>query len=217
MGFQKNQGSHVCVVDDDLGHRRSMVALLEAVALPCQAFESGRAFLDIATNGYCSCVVMDVRMPDMTGLQLLDHMRQANIYAPAIVMTGYGEVETVTRAFRNGAVDFFEKPVNGSLMIESIQRAIRLGRSQQAARDASCLVSDRLVLLSPREQEVLDLLIAGEANKQIAWKLGLSEKTIAAHRAHILRKMQAKSLPVLVRMIVEAKFFSQHSALCTAA
>lgn len=188
----------VYLIDDDAAVRRSLTAMLFSAGLSCTSFCSGVDFLNRYEDVGPACIVTDVRMPDMCGLELLKRMRRQGIAHPAIVMTGYGDVKTVISAFHHGIVDFFEKPVSGSLLLGSIQEAIENDILARERRMQQRTVADRLTTLTDRERTVLKRLVEGLANKQIAWQLNLSEKTVAAHRAHLLIKMGCPSLPKLI-------------------
>lgn len=192
----------VYIIDDDAAVRRSMAALLSASGLDCQCFESAAEFLRERRDCGPACVVTDVRMPEMSGLELLERMRSTGVEHPVIVMTGFSEVDTVIRAFRNGAVDVFEKPIAGSLLLERVQGAIVRDRANRTKRAQASSIRRHLSRLSTRERQVLELLIEGLSNKEIAWRLEVSDKTISAHRSNLLSKMEITSLAQLIKQVV---------------
>jgi len=194
--------SVVYIVDADAGVRRSLSALLTAAGLQHHCYELAGDFLRQYEDRGPACVVTDVRMPDLSGIQLLERMRSVGCQHPAIVMTAFNEVDTVIRAFRHGALDVFEKPVSGSLLLERIQSAIERDREQRSRRDRAAELRIKLATLSRREHQVMGLLIEGLPNKEIAWQLKLSDKTVAAHRANLLGKMQVDSLAKLISNVV---------------
>jgi len=202
MGNAAEFHGFVHIVDDDGAVRRSLSALMNAAGIDHATYESGVQFLTDYRDRGPACVVMDIRMPGISGLQLLERMRDADIDHPAIVMTGYGEVDSVVRAFRQGAVDFFEKPISGSLLIDHVQKVIENDRATRSHRRRLEQTRAQLARLTAREREVLAMLIDGVPNKQIAFRLGLSEKTVAAHRANLLTKMDCDSLAQAVARIV---------------
>lgn len=197
--------SMVYIIDDDPEVRRSMAALLSASGLDCQCFVSAIAFLRDRRDDGPACIVTDVRMPEMSGLQLLERMQATGIGHPVIVMTGYSEVDTVIRAFRNGAVDVFEKPVAGSLLLERVQSAIERDRRARTRRAKAASFREQLAKLSSRERQVMGLLVEGRSNKEIAWQLNVSDKTVSAHRSNLLSKLQLESLAQLVTQVASCE------------
>jgi FixJ family two-component response regulator len=198
---QTKDSPFVYLIDDDPAVRRSLTALMGASELECQYFDRPSAFLAGYQDRGPACVVTDIRMPGMTGLELFDRMRSAGIDHPVIIMTGYSEVETVIRSFRNGVLDFFEKPVAGSLLLERIHQAIKQDRIAREKRARSAYLRESIAKLTDRERQVMGMLVEGKANKEIAWQLKLSDKAIAAHRANLLSKMQTDSLAQLIRQV----------------
>jgi len=200
-GLQQ-QHATVYIIDDEPDIRRSFAAVMAAAGLGCRCYDSGTAFFADYLDTGPACFVIDIRMPETSGLHLLDQIREAGIKHPAIMVTGYGEYETVVRAFRQGAIDYFQKPVSGSLLLEQVQHGIALDRKARTAHDAKQQTRRQLEKLSCREREVLDWLVEGVPNKAIAWELGLSEKTVAAHRANLIKKLDAGSLAqAIVRLV----------------
>lgn len=194
----------VFVVDDDAGARDSLCALLESAGVAAEAFESARAFLDAHRPERSGCLIADMRMPDMDGLELQEELNRRNAGLPVIVVTGHADVPLAVRAMKAGAVDLIEKPYDDALLLASVKRALAKAhgaREQVAAADAA---RARIANLSARERQVLELLVAGQPNKIIAYELDISPRTVEIHRAHVMEKMEAKSLSDLVRAAIAA-------------
>jgi two-component system, LuxR family, response regulator FixJ len=190
----------VFVVDDDRAMRKSLRWLIESVNLRVETFESAREFLDNYDRHRPGCVVLDVRMPGMSGLELQDHLRENEIDIPIIIITAYGDVPMAVRAMKAGAIDFIEKPVCDHVLLEHIHDAIEMDQKRRQVRADNQEVAHRLETLTKREVEVMEMVIAGLSSKEIASELGVSFKTIEAHRAKIMKKMDAKSVPHLIHM-----------------
>ncbi len=190
----------VFVVDDDPAMRDSLCWLLQSVDLHVETYPSADAFLAAYDVGRPGCLVLDVRMPGMSGLNLQDELRTRNIRLPIIMLSGHAEVPTAVRALKAGAIDFMEKPFSDELLLDRIRQAIDLDREQRDAGARRAAVAERYALLTPREREVMELVTAGKANKVIAADLGLSPKTVEVHRAAVMDKMHADSVADLVRM-----------------
>lgn len=190
----------VFVIDDDQAVRDSLRWLLESVSLPVETFSSANEFLERYDPERPGCLLVDVRLPGISGLELHERLRQRGVEAPTIFMTGHGDVPMAVRAMKNGAVEFFEKPLADQSLLDSIWRALELDRRQRAQRAAVDLVRLRARRLTAREVEVFRLVIKGLLNKQIALQLGVSSKTVEVHRARVMTKMEADSLADLVRM-----------------
>ena len=194
----------VHVIDDDEAVRQSLAFLLAAAGIEVQTYESATAFLDVATTVKTGCVITDVRMPEVSGIDLLRRLEELKLGVPVIVITGHGDVPLAVEAMKIGAVDFIEKPFDDEVLLTSVRSALnRLDRDhkRQAERRE---VEARLATLSSRERDVLEGLVAGQANKQIAYELGISPRTIEIYRANLMTKMQAASLSDLVRMALTA-------------
>lgn len=190
----------VFVVDDDQAMRNSLKWLIESVGVAVESFGSADEFLAHYQPGRSGCLVLDVRMPGMSGLELQEHLIRQNIHIPAVIITGHGDVPMAVRAMKAGAVDFIEKPFNDEALLDAIRRAIAFEEQQRSHYSEHSQIKERLAHLTPREREVMDMVTEGKSNKEIANALGVSAKTIEAHRARVMEKMQAGSLAELVRM-----------------
>ena len=190
----------VHIVDDDEGLRESLAFLLRTANLEVRSFESAKAFLDKLPHGIPGCVITDVRMPDMSGIELLRRLKELKIGVPVIVITGHGDIALAVEAMKMGAADFFEKPFDDDLLVASVRAALRQREDQTKRGAERAEIEHRISSLSPREKDVLAGLIQGRANKQIAFDLGISPRTVEIYRANLMSKMQADSLSDLVRM-----------------
>ena len=195
-----SDGPIVWVVDDDESVRKALSRLIQSVGLDVETFPSAQAFLARDLSERASCLVLDVRMPGLNGLDLLEELRQAGLDIPVIFITRHGDVPMSVRAMKAGAVDFLEKPFNDQQLLDAIHQAIASVEQVRRERVERAEVQRRLETLTPREGEVLALVVTGLLNKQIGAELGTSEKTIKVHRARVMEKMQADSLPDLVRI-----------------
>jgi len=190
----------VHVVDDDLAVRQSLSFLLASDGLPVRLHESATSFLDTVKETAVGCIVTDVRMPGVDGIAFLRLLKSSGFNLPVIVMTGHADVPMAVEAMKEGAIDFIEKPFDDDLFLAAVRSALKL-QEQHAQRDAQMSeVQTRLLGLSERERQVLDGLVAGKANKVIAYDLGISPRTVEIYRANVMTKMQAGSLSELVRM-----------------
>jgi two-component system response regulator FixJ len=190
----------VHVIDDDTDVRQSLAFLLSTAGLAVQVHESAVAFLKALPKVDVGCVVTDVRMPGMDGLELQRRLRADKTAIPVIVMTGHGDIALAVEAMKAGAVDFIEKPFDDEVLIGSIKSALSKARQESEHDSAASEVRTRLKLLSEREKQVLEGLVAGKPNKIIAYDLGISPRTVEIYRANVMTKMQADSLSALVRM-----------------
>jgi two-component system response regulator FixJ len=195
----------VHIVDDDASVRDSLTVLLESAGFTVRAYDSAVAFLQSASDRTAGCVLTDVQMPELNGLELQRRMSEQGIRLPVIVMTGHGDVPIAVEAMKAGAAEFLEKPFGDEQLLTAVTSAIAVG---ERARDDAAIVAEtmrRLATLTPREHEVLDRLVAGQPNKTIAYDLGSSPRTVEVHRARVMEKMGARSLPELVRMTIAAE------------
>jgi RNA polymerase sigma factor (sigma-70 family) len=190
----------VFVVDDDQAMRNSLKWLIESVGVAVESFASADEFLANYEQGRPGCLVLDVRMPGMSGLELQEYLTSRNIRVPAVIITGHGDVPMAVRAMKAGAVDFIEKPFNDEALLDAIRRALAFEERQRSEQFEHREIQSRIDHLTPREREVMDMVTDGRSNKEIANALGVSAKTIEAHRARVMEKMQAGSLAELVRM-----------------
>ncbi len=193
----------VFVVDDDPAMRESLCWLIESIGLNARAFESAAAFLNAFDPAAPGCLVVDVRMPGMSGLELHTRLTEQAASLPVLIITGHGDVPMAVRAMKNGAFDFLEKPFNDQALLERIGQAIEHDKKQRQAQQRDAQYQARVQSLSPRERQVLDMVVQARLNKQIAATLELSEKTVETHRANVMRKMGAITVVELVRMVME--------------
>jgi len=195
----------VYVVDDDETVRRSLARLVRSVGLKVDTFASAQAFLEHKGQDRPSCLVLDVRLPGLSGLDLQTAMGQSQRTMPIIFITGLGNVPMTVRAMKGGAQDVLEKPFEDQELLDAIQRALARSRAARAEDAERADIEGRLATLTPRERQVLELVVAGLLNKQIAGELGAAEKTIKVHRGRVMKKMQADSVAELVRMTQKAR------------
>ncbi|MEE4379739.1 MAG: response regulator transcription factor [Candidatus Competibacteraceae bacterium] len=193
----------VFLVDDDEAVRDSFSLSLEMAGLTVVGYASAQAFLDHYESTQPGCLILDVRMPDMSGLELQEALSERKISIPIIFITGHGDVPMSVKAVKAGAVDFLEKPFKKEILLERIQEALAQDVRQRQAEADTSLVLARFAHLTPREQEVMALVIAGKSNKEIARALAISPRTVETHRARIMEKMEADSLPDLVMLAAQ--------------
>lgn len=191
----------VYIVDDSPDVRNSLSWLVESVRVKARACGSAEQFLAACDSDQPGCLVLDLRMPGMGGMQLLESLEAKGIHLPVIVFTGHGEVESAVRAMKAGALDFVEKPFTQQGILEKIQYALREDRQRRQKRDERRRVAGRMSQLTPRESEVMELICDGLTNREVARQLEISEKTVEVHRAKIMGKMSARSLAELIRML----------------
>lgn len=194
----------VHIIDDDRMARESLQWLIESAGLPVRVYHSGLDFLDGVQPSTCGCVLLDVRMPDINGMELYARLKRMGILLPVIIVTGHADVAMAVRAMKAGAYDFIEKPYNDALMLERVQSAISTDQQQRDAQQRVMAIKARAALLTPREQEVLGYVLRSTQNKIIAAKLGISIKTVELHRANLMTKMQAGTSTELVRLALLA-------------
>jgi two-component system, LuxR family, response regulator FixJ len=195
----------VYIVDDDQATRKSLRWLVETLGVPVQTYHCAVSFLDAYDASMPGCLVLDMAMPGMNGLELQRALLERGIEIPIIVLTGYADVPTAVRALKNGAVEFLEKPFNDDVLLQQIRAALALDARRRSQRGAVDVVRDRMARLTPREKEILDHVVEGLSSKEIAGRLSVSFKTVEAHRAKVMRKMEAESVAQLVRVVVSAK------------
>jgi len=192
----------VFIVDDDASVRRALTRLIKSAGYEVQAFASARDFLDYSriNDAGPGCLVLDVRMPGLSGLDLQHELQAANALLPIIFITGHGDIPMGVKAMKEGAVDFLPKPVKDTALLNAVEQALERASRERAAHDEIEDIRRRLDTLTPRELDVLRLVITGMLNKQIAYQLGTVEKTIKVHRARVMEKMEVQSLAKLVRI-----------------
>ena len=194
----------VFVVDDDADVRDSLAALLTSAGLAPRLFDSATVFLKAYRPGDAGCLIADIRMPDMDGITLQTELAGRNAGLPVIIITGHGDVPLAVRAMKAGAMDFIEKPFDDERLLESVQRALSRAAEDRESTEATQTIGARLATLTPRELEVLELLIAGHPNKVVGHHLDISPRTVEVHRGRLMDKMQARNLSDLVRMALAA-------------
>ncbi len=191
----------VFVVDDDPDVRRFLRGLISSVDLRVVLFDSAQSFLENHEPGTPGCLLLDIRMPGMSGLELQKELAVQKIDIPIIFLTGHGDVQIAVNAMKAGAYDFVEKPFNNELLLDVLQKAVAQGLTAEITRSATAKIDQRASLLTKRERQVMDMVVAGETNKEIARHLGISERTVENHRGKVMSKMQAQSLAQLVKML----------------
>ena len=191
----------VFVVDDDRAVRDGLQQLLQAVGLRVQTYGSARDFLAAYQADIPGCLVLDIRMPGMGGLDLQARLVQEGVRLPIIFLTGHGDVPAAVRALKGGAMDFLQKPINSQSLLDLVQQAIQRDAETRVTSAKEAKIMRRLSALTTREREVLDMLVTGKANKVIAVELAISERTVEFHRSKIMKKMRARSLVELVGMV----------------
>jgi FixJ family two-component response regulator len=190
----------VYVIDDDDSVRASIQDLVESVGLRAESFATAEKFLSVVRRDGPSCLVLDVRLPDTSGLDLQQKLSRAGVRTPIIFITGHADVPMTVRAMKSGAVEFLTKPFREQDLLDVIHRALKRDRQIREKQSQLAELQERYSTLSAREREVMSLVVSGMLNKQIAGELGASETTVKIHRGRVMQKMQAKSLPDLVRM-----------------
>jgi FixJ family two-component response regulator len=202
--FMESASELVYIVDDEANVGEALSTLLRANGKRARLFTSGKAFLDFARQDTCACLILDLNMPGLSGLEV-QKLISAKTSIPVIFLTGRGDIPSTVRAMKGGAVDFLTKPVDEEALLASVERALHQDRaSRQEAHQHAMLVA-RYDSLTPREREVLPLLIQGLLNKQAAFELGITEYTVQIHRGHIMRKMEADSFATLVKLAGKLK------------
>jgi len=204
MSTQANKTPTVFIVDDDAAIRIAMQALMESVNLVHQIFGSADEFLENVADQQPGCLVLDIRMPGLGGLELQEELIKRKNTLPIIFITGHGDVPMAVEAMQKGAVDFIQKPFRDQELLDRIREALATDEERREAQQQHAEVEQRLGKLTNREREVFDLVVTGKPNKVIAYELGVSQRTVEIHRARVMEKMQARSLADLVKMHMSA-------------
>jgi two-component system, LuxR family, response regulator FixJ len=200
----------VYIVDDDEAVRGSLRMLMRSVGLQAQAMGSAREFLDGYDRRQCGCLVLDVRMPGMSGLELQQELNQRGATIPVIFISGHGDVPMAVEAMQFGAFDFLQKPFRDQELLDRVQRALARDAQTRATQAVGAQIRERIESLTPRERQVMTLVTLGKANKVVGAELGVSQRTVEIHRAHVMEKMRARSLAELVRMALDAEDATQN-------
>ncbi len=196
----------VYIVDDDANVRRFLSGLISSIDLEVEAYGDGKEFLDAYRPRKHGCILLDIRMPGMGGLELQRELRERAIRLPVIFVSGHGDVEIAVCAMKAGAVDFIEKPFNNDHLLDRVQKAVAESLNAHRTQARQDEIERRIASLTPRENQVLDLVALGETNKSIAQQLSISQRTVEIHRAKVMEKMHAGSLAELVRMVAFLDF-----------
>jgi RNA polymerase sigma factor (sigma-70 family) len=204
MKSQKEPAPTVFIVDDDAAIRFAMQALMDSVNLNHEIFASADEFLEKITSQRPGCLVLDIRMPGLGGLELQDELIRRGNTLPIIFITGHGDVPMAVEAMQKGAVDFIQKPFRDQELLDRIRQALATDEERREEQQQHVEVANRLERLTNREREVFDLVVTGKPNKVIAYELGVSQRTVEIHRARVMEKMQARSLADLVKMHMSA-------------
>lgn len=197
-----NKEPIVFIIDDDDEVREAIAFLMESVGLQAETYSSAELFTDDFNPTRSGCIILDIRMKGMSGLMLQEHLSKQEIYPPIIFITGHGDVPMAVKAIKAGAIDFIQKPFNDQVLLESVYHAIEEDEKRRGKALQHAEINDKLKRLTPREREVLDLVIKGHRNKIIADELSISQSTVEVHRSRAMEKMEAKSLSDLMRMML---------------
>ncbi len=198
----------VHVIDDDEAMRESIAFLLDSVKIAVRTYDSAVNFLEALPDGASGCIITDVRMPEMSGMELLRRLRQHDVALPVIIITGHGDVPLAVEAMKLGAFEFLEKPFDDDVLLAAVHSALNRFERDARREAEQAEIRERLEALSARERQVLGGLVAGQPNKIIAFDLGISPRTVEIYRANVMTKMKASSLSDLVRMALTAGFLA---------
>lgn len=194
----------VFIVDDDDEVRNALRRLMVSIGLNVMVYSSANEYLEQFDPKIPGCILLDVRMPGMSGLALQEHLQSFPLAPPVIMITGHGDVPMAVQAIQNGAIDFIQKPFNDQLLLDSIHKAIEIDAKQRGRALLKAEIQERIDLLTDRETQVMEQVVSGKRNKVIAFDLGITQSTVEAHRAKVMEKMQAKTLSDLMRMLLSA-------------
>jgi len=197
----------VFIVDDDQQVRDALELLMESVGLNVATFESAQVFLDAFDPDIPGCVITDIRMPGISGLELQRKLKEQKLHPPVIIITGHGDIPMAVDAMQEGALDFIEKPFNDQRLLDSVHRAIEQDAGQRGQATQIAEIRERMNTLTKRETEVMNLITQGKRNKTIADELHVSQSTVEAHRAKVMEKMQANTLSDLMRMVLSLELY----------
>ena len=198
----------VYVIEDDEVNRELMRDLFESVDLKVSLFESGNQFLDAMPVAGPGCILLDVRIPGISGLDLQTIVAKESRDLPVIIVTAHGDTQMAVRAMKEGAFDFIEKPINNQVLLDTVNKALEESAQLGAEMSEQAAIQSRIDLLTPRENDVLAMIAKGKLNKQIAFDLGITQRTVEVHRARVMEKMQAKTVADLLRTVMSLESFS---------
>src|SRR2546425_2534933 len=193
----------VYIVDDDAEMRETLRSLVSSVNLPVETYASAQEFLETQSGGRAGCLVVDLRMPGLSGIDLQEELISRGTKLPVIMISGYGDVPTAARAMRAGAIDFLEKPISRQLLLDRVREGLDVDRQRRRVEAETAEIAGRAARLTPRQRQVMEMVVRGNTNKVIAIDLGLCEKTVEVHRAHVMEKMKVQSLAELVRFALQ--------------
>ncbi len=199
--MKSNSEQTVIIVDDDEAVRDSLEMLIRSIGLAAKSYDSGVTFLEHYDPNEMGCLILDIRMPVMSGLELQEELLLRNSTLPIIFISGHGDIPMAVKAVKKGAMDFISKPFREQELLDCVQRALKINDELKDRVSVQIAVAENLLKLSPREREVMDFMIEGNANKVIAIELSISQRTVEVHRARVMEKMDARSLAQLVKMI----------------
>ena len=205
MSEDMDENDTVFLIDDDPGIRDSLSLLLSLKGVRTQPFANAESFIETYRPEWTGCVLTDLRMPGMTGLELQSMLRERGVQVPVVVLTAHGDVATARTALKNGAFDFLEKPVDDTMLLDVLRNALRADRERRLAATTRSASDQRLERLTEREREILALIAAGHQNRDIAAQLGISPRTVEVHKARIMEKLECRSLAELIRVNLAAR------------
>lgn len=205
INMQENDQT-IFIIDDEADICDALRWLFESVQYKVETYETAKAFLDNYQSNQRGCIIIDVRLPEMSGLELQEHLKTLKSQLHVIIITGYGDIQMAVRAMKAGAIDFILKPLNDQYLLETVQKCF----SNSVDTHSIDLINERISQLSQRERQIIDLILDGKLNKEIAYELSISISTVEAHRASIMHKMQAKNLAQLIKLYLQAQFNSDY-------